>query len=356
MLKRFFVRYRNVFTRCLIAAGVLAAVIGAGLVHWPRFSGQPLRFLSVTAYDVIKLHTFSSLLGVDEPKPLLYDIAIWLAPLSTMTAAFSAVCALSGRARLLFRSLFGGGMLIFGLNEQTMAFVHAQRAAGHRGKMLCIGMAGIKDALAEALGREGVLCLLSDMETLPNRKRLSARRLRAYDRIVLLEEEPRAYALLNFLDQQAERFGLNSLAVFAAYQNPQLHEHMQLGCRWPRLRVRWFSRSALAVEDLLTQEDFHFLPEKIPTEENANKSDSAKAIADAIGTAHLLLVGFGALGRALQEYANVGVSTLYPELSFRAGSRCKEQMEAFILSHPAAEQVFDIQSAAAPLPPKRNAM
>ncbi|MGI6670484.1 MAG: hypothetical protein ACOX58_02720 [Christensenellales bacterium] len=345
MLKRFFVRYRNVFTRCLIAAGVLAAVIGAGLVHWPRFSGQPLRFLSVTAYDVIKLHTFSSLLGVDEPKPLLYDIAIWLAPLSTMTAAFSAVCALSGRARLLFRSLFGGGMLIFGLNEQTIAFVHAQRAAGHRGKMLCIGAAGAKDALAEALGREGVLCLLADMETLPNRKRLSARRLRAYDRIVLLEEEPRAYALLNFLDQQAERFGLNSLAVFAAYQNPQLHEHMQRGCRWPRLRVRRFSRLALAVEDLLTQEDFHFSPEKIPTEKNANKSDSAKAIADAIGTAHLLLVGFGALGAEfLQEYANVGVFNPFTLNSVSVlAADAKEQMEAFVLSHPAAEQVFDIQ-------------
>ena len=160
--------------------------------------------MSVTAYDVIKLHTFSSLLGVDEPKPLLYDIAIWLAPLSTMTAVFSAVCALSGRVRLLFRSLLGGGMLIFGLNEQTMAFVHAQRAAGYRGKMLCIGTADAKDALNEALRQEGVLCVFADMETLPAMNRLSARRLRAYERIVLLEEEPQAYALLNFLNQQAE--------------------------------------------------------------------------------------------------------------------------------------------------------
>jgi hypothetical protein len=282
---------------------------------------------------------------VDEPKPLLYDIAIWLAPLSTMTAVFSAVCALSGRVRLLFRSLLGGGMLIFGLNEQTMAFVHAQRAAGYRGKMLCIGTADAKDALNEALRQEGVLCVFADMETLPAMNRLSARRLRAYERIVLLEEEPQAYALLNFLNQQAERFSLNNLAVFAAYQNRQLQEHMQHGCCWPRLRVRWFSRFALAVEDLFTKEAFRFLPEKNPKGEIACESDSAKAISDAIGTAHLLLVGFGSLGAEfLQEYANAGVFDPFALNSVSVLTACaKEQVEAFVLSQPAAGQVFDIQ-------------
>lgn len=345
MLKRFFIRYQNIFTRCLIAVGVLSAVIGAAIAHWPRFPRQPLRFLSVTAYDIIKLHTFSSLIAVDQPKPLLYDIAIWLAPLSTMTAAFSAVCALSGHARLWFRSLFGGGMLIFGLNEQTTAFVHAQRAAGYRGKMLCIGTAGAKDTLIEALRREGVLCVLANMETLIPMKRLSARRLRAYERIVLLEEEPQAYALLIFLNQQAEHFGLNSLAVFAAYQNRQLQEHMHRGYRWPHLRVRWFSRCALVVEDLLTKETFQFLPEKKPEKKKTYESGNAKAISDAIGTAHLLLVGFGSLGAEfLQEYANAGVFNPFALNSISVlVVNAKEQVEGFVLSHPAAGQVFDIQ-------------
>ena len=107
-LKPFYKNYREVLVGGFIVLGVLVAILGTYQVYAPSFSDRPLKLFTVVLYDTIRLLLFSFRIRITEPTPLLYEIAVWLAPFTMLVTIFAVLRRTSQKVRLFAKYLVRG--------------------------------------------------------------------------------------------------------------------------------------------------------------------------------------------------------------------------------------------------------
>ncbi len=343
ILKQFYRNHRDVLVGSFIALGVIIAAIGAYQAYAPRFSERPLKLFTVVLFDTIKLLLFSSRISILEPKPLLYDIAIWLAPFSTLVTMFTVLRQTSHKVRMFTKYLFRGGYLVFGINQRALELIQVHLELDKFLKVVCIGIYKNNPAIFSEMNKHKVMCLQSSLDELEKVKFMSVRRLMRYERIIVLENEPQMYALLYTLNKLASNAGINRLQVYAAYRNHLFYDHITGHIdQLDRLSIAYINPDALAIHELFTHPHFVMLPNRkavmpVPS--------TRVQLSHAIGSAHVLLLGFNALGvEFVKQFANNGTINLdvINRVSIISSSFAS-QVDAFKLNYPQAWRALDMR-------------
>lgn len=308
-LKQFYKNYREVLVGGFIVLGVLVAILGTYQVYAPSFSDRPLKLFTVVLYDTIRLLLFSFRISITEPTPLLYEIAVWLAPFTMLVTIFAVLRRTSQKVRLFAKYLFRGGYLVLGVNQQALELLQTHKELDHSLKAVCIGTDKNDPVLSDEMGKRNLLCLHSSLDELETVKFLSRRRLKRYERIIVLEPEPQMYALLYTLNTLVYNAGIDRLKVYAAYRNPLFYEHMtDHANHLEHLSIEYVNFDALAIHNLFSHPRFSMLAGKHAL---LQVPETREKLSQAIGSAHVLLLGFGTLGTEfIRWFANNGTINL----------------------------------------------
>ncbi len=321
-LAGFFRLHRKTLRNVLYAVAFLCAVIGSWMLY--KDTALPLwKMLSAVIYEIAQLFLFSPSKGPAEEVSIFYDLARWLAPTSTALVLFSIFEKMFWKLRIWLKQFRGERYLVVGYNPYAKALIEDLLRKDPSRNVTLITQEALPEADARVLQRERVR-----IETLPFHKTkdpLLEKELRELgiekaQAMVFFEPEAYNYAALNKLIAFAPRWQrIKPLRLFVGYETAKLRrlieeQYDQLLAEQAAQRVdfdiSYFSLQQLTARQLLEHSAFK-LWETPQFQQSWSGFQTRQQISGGIGRVHLLLIGFGDIGRnILLEAVNLGVTNL----------------------------------------------
>ncbi len=187
----------------LYILGFVLSLIGSFQVYHGKYDSI-LKEISVISVSVLKLFLFVPIEGFTKQNPLTYELAIWIAPISTLLATFSIFNKLYTTIKLKIAHFYKEHIIVMGYNDYGLSFMRNYISLKNKKKILCVLPERISEKDVETLSRIGVMtCTIDYISGLNDENiRISSEyNFASVDTIICFEDEPKNYGYLKLISE-----------------------------------------------------------------------------------------------------------------------------------------------------------
>ena len=294
----YFKKYQ--FILFLISLGL--SLYGSYLVYHGKYP-HPLKEVMVILYSTFKLFTFSPTQSITSQSPLVYELAIWLAPTSTVIGFFAMFQKIYLSLKNNLYHLKKSEMIIMGDRASSFAFIKNVYKENPK-----IRISYLVDR-AEEVDEEPFHDLKVEIVKLdfnqPGQKvnavTFRDKGLYRATKLISFENEPSNYGCLLALHSMLKNQKISQkIQVYLQVEDLRMREMVepkldQLEC----FDIHYFKIEDLLVKSLLEHSGFNMVPPQTIRESWAGKTfKSAEEIGQAVGAYRLLIVGFSSVSES----------------------------------------------------------
>lgn len=316
----FFIRFKNeIMTLCIFMGGI-CGTLGSYLYYKSILSGYRLIFAVV--YSTIKLFIFTPVIPLDADYSVWFELGKWLAPLGTLIGLFSIFESLFYRVRQLLAAYGAQNYIVFGNGEEARKLISniIKEDSQATGCLVVDSPEFIK--AEEELIKIGVKteCINFEAENCSTKngfknsvlyEKLKALKLKRTKYIIFFDSDMENYgrlkSLLKYLPERK-----SSYKILMRYETNEIKEIIEADIDEAEgIDVDFFNLEERIAQELL-QKSCCPCKRKINIDlsdiKGQSSENSIQALSSCLGQIHILIIGFGRLGRAvLTESLNIMV-------------------------------------------------
>lgn len=323
----------------------LAAIILSFVGSWQLYAHTtpyPLKNLGIIVNSVIKLFAFFPTNGVDKPAPLAYELAIWMAPTTTLVGFFSMFTRLYESLRMSIFHMGARHLVLMGENERTYTFLsHLKKEYPEEKVLLLVGEGDEIDE--ERLTRLSVKILRLDYrnpESPMNHFLLHDAHVGERGIIISFEEDPTNYGRITALHTMIGEGSV--IDLYVATQDPRLKEMVAARLdALNRFDIHYFSLGHLIIKKLMQKEDLFLFP---GAEADLSRANDYRDIAEKLDPYRILIIGFSPITRHYLTYCS-NCLTLNPIRKLQVtllGEGVEKAFQNYADASRLIERVFDL--------------
>ncbi len=282
------------------------SIVGSYQLYHGNYSNI-YKEITVIVISVMKLFTFFPTNGLLNEAPIAYELAIWMAPLSTMVGIFSIFDRLYKAVNLSFYHLGRKHLVVMGGNENAITFIKNLQKDMPGTRIYSLLDEGDKfdEKRLEELEVEVIRLDYSNPHNEINKLKIQDKKVGDLGIIISFEEEPRSYGYVSALNAMMPKRE-EEVELYLETSNYRIKEMVELKMdELEKFDIHYFSVEELLIKDLLENSNFNFnLPKGLEKSFSGKKFDSALDISKEIGTYNLLIIGFSSLGEQFLNQAS----------------------------------------------------
>ena len=285
--------------------GLVLSLIGSFQVYHGRYDNI-LKEISVISVSVLKLFLFVPIEGFIKQNPLAYELAIWIAPLTTLLATFSIFNKLYTAIKLKLTHFYKEHIIVMGCNDYSLSFMKNYISLKNKKKILCVLPERIQEKDIESLNRLGVItCTMDYMSGLneENMRISSEYNFASVDTIICFEDEPKNYGYLKLISELITKRRKKKEKIVNVYVNT-VNKYIRniVQHKMDEIKIfdiKYFNIYDLIAYNLINLKNFKLYETSGLKKEYFSFDDFSKSI----GTPNILLIGFKNCGKSLFELA-----------------------------------------------------
>ena len=285
--------------------GLVLSLIGSFQVYHGRYENI-LKEISVISVSVLKLFLFVPIEGFIKQNPLAYELAIWIAPLTTLLATFSIFNKLYTAIKLKLTHFYKEHIIVMGCNDYSLSFMKNYISLKNKKKILCVLPERSQEKDIETLNRLGVItCTIDYMSGLndENMRISSEYNFASVDTIICFEDEPKNYGYLKLISElivKSKKKKEKTVNVYVNTVNKYIRNIVQHKMDEIKIfDIKYFNIYDLIAYNLINLKNFKLYETSGLKKEYFSFDDFSKSI----GTPNILLIGFKNCGKSLFELA-----------------------------------------------------
>lgn len=296
---------RKIRTPFFIVSMILS-IVGSYQLYSGNYSNV-FKEITVIVISTMKLFTFFPTNGLLNEAPLAYELAIWMAPLSTMVGIFSIFDKLYKTVNLSFYHIGRKHLVVMGANEKSITFIKNLQRDMPGTRIYCLLDEGdsFEEKRLEELEVEVIRLDYSNPNSEINRLKLRDKKVGDMGIIISFEEEPKNYGFITSLGKMFPDDN-DEINLYVETSNYRIKELVEL--KMDELEIfdiHYFSVEELLIKDLLENSGFSFnIPKGLEKSFRNAKFVSATEIANEVGTYNLLIIGFSKVGEQFLNQAS----------------------------------------------------
>ena len=285
--------------------GLVLSLIGSFQVYHGRYDNI-LKEISVISVSVLKLFLFVPIEGFIKQNPLAYELAIWIAPLTTLLATFSIFNKLYTAIKLKLTHFYKEHIIVMGCNDYSLSFMKNYISLKNKKKILCVLPERIQEKDIESLNRLGVItCTMDYMSGLneENMRISSEYNFASVDTIICFEDETKNYGYLKLISELITKRRKKKEKIVNVYVNT-VNKYIRniVQHKMDEIKIfdiKYFNIYDLIAYNLINLKNFKLYETSGLKKEYFSFDDFSKSI----GTPNILLIGFKNCGKSLFELA-----------------------------------------------------
>jgi len=285
--------------------GLVLSLIGSFQVYHGRYENI-LKEISVISVSVLKLFLFVPIEGFIKQNPLAYELAIWIAPLTTLLATFSIFNKLYTAIKLKLTHFYKEHIIVMGCNDYSLSFMKNYISLKNKKKILCVLPERSQEKDIETLNRLGVItCTIDYMSGLndENMRISSEYNFASVDTIICFEDEPKNYGYLKLISELITKRRNKKEKIVNVYVNT-VNKYIRniVQHKMDEIKIfdiKYFNIYDLIAYNLINLKNFKLYETSGLKKEYFSFDDFSKSI----GTPNILLIGFKNCGKSLFELA-----------------------------------------------------
>ena len=295
--------------------GFVLSLIGSFQVYHGRYDNI-LKEISVISVSVLKLFLFVPIEGFTKQNPLAYELAIWVAPMSTLLATFSVFNKSYTAIKLKLTHFHKEHIIVMGYNDYSLSFMKNYIGLKNKKKILCVLPERIAEKDIDILNRLGVMtCTIDYISGLNDENiRISSEyNFASVDTIICFEDEPRNYGYLKLISEligKSKKKKNKTVNVYVNTVNKYIRNIVQHKMDEIKIfDIKYFNIYDLISYNLINLKNFKLYETSglkkdwSQIKEERGENFSLDDFSNLIGTPNILLIGFKDCGKSLFELA-----------------------------------------------------
>ena len=295
--------------------GFVLSLIGSFQVYYGKYDSI-LKEISIISVSVLKLFLFVPIEGFTKQNPLTYELAIWIAPISTLLVTFSIFNKLYTAIKLKITHFSKEHIIVMGYNDYSLSFMRNYISLKNKKKILCVLPERIAEKDIDILNRLGVMtCTIDYMSGLNDENiRISSEyNFASVDTIICFEDEPRNYGYLKLISEligKSKKKKNKTVNVYVNTVNKYIRNIVQHKMDEIKIfDIKYFNIYDLISYNLINLKNFKLYETSglkkdwSQIKEERGENFSLDDFSNLIGTPNILLIGFKDCGKSLFELA-----------------------------------------------------
>lgn len=277
----------------LFALALILSIVGSYQVYHGKFSNI-FKEIIVIIISTFKLFTFSPTNGITNEAPLAYELAIWMAPASTMVGFFSIFGKLYRNIRNTLIHIGKEHLVVMGYNQNSIEFI--KNLKNNQRDIRVINLIGdtvaVNEDLLKDLEVKVVRVNYSNPDDENNIAIIKEEGIGDFGKIVCFEPEPSSYGYVSILGGWLKSVE-KEIDLYIETDNYRVKELVEFQMdELSMFDIHYFNIEDLVVLNLINS-GFP-VDSTLGLEESwVNKSfDTIVDIAKQVGRANILIVGF----------------------------------------------------------------
>ena len=254
--------------------------------------------------------------GFTKQNSLTYELAIWIAPISTLLVTFSIFNKLYTAIKLKISHFSKEHIIVMGYNDYSLSFMRNYISLKNKKKILCVLPERIAEKDIDILNRLGVMtCTIDYISGLNDENiRISSEcNFTSVDTIICFEDEPKNYGYLKLISEfiaKSKKKKEKTVNVYVNTVNKYIRNIVQHKMDEIKIfDIKYFNIYDLIAYNIINLKNFKLYEtsglkkdwSKIKEERGENFS--LDDFSNLIGTPNILLIGFKDCGKSLFELA-----------------------------------------------------
>lgn len=295
--------------------GLVLSLIGSFQVYHGRYDNI-LKEVSVISISVLKLFLFVPIEGFIKQNPLAYELAIWIAPMTTLLATFSIFNKLYTAIKLKLAHFHKEHIIVMGCNDYSLSFMKNYISLKNKKKILCILPERTQEKDIETLNRLGVITSTIDYMSGLNDENMrisSEYNFASVDTIICFEDEPKNYGYLKLISELIAKRRKKKEKIINVYVNT-VNKYIRniVQHKMDEIKIfdiKYFNIYDLIAYNLINLKNFKLYETSglkkdwIKIKKEKGENFSLDDFSNLIGTPNILLIGFKNCGKSLFELA-----------------------------------------------------
>ena len=295
--------------------GLVLSLIGSFQVYHGRYDNI-LKEVSVISISVLKLFLFVPIEGFIKQNPLAYELAIWIAPMTTLLATFSIFNKLYTAIKLKLAHFHKEHIIVMGCNDYSLSFMKNYISLKNKEKILCILPERTQEKDIETLNRLGVITSTIDYMSGLNDENMrisSEYNFASVDTIICFEDEPKNYGYLKLISELIAKRRKKKEKIINVYVNT-VNKYIRniVQHKMDEIKIfdiKYFNIYDLIAYNLINLKNFKLYETSglkkdwIKIKKEKGENFSLDDFSNLIGTPNILLIGFKNCGKSLFELA-----------------------------------------------------
>ena len=295
--------------------GLVLSLIGSFQVYHGRYDNI-LKEVSVISISVLKLFLFVPIEGFIKQNPLAYELAIWIAPMTTLLATFSIFNKLYTAIKLKLAHFHKEHIIVMGCNDYSLSFMKNYISLKNKTKILCILPERTQEKDIETLNRLGVITSTIDYMSGLNDENMrisSEYNFASVDTIICFEDEPKNYGYLKLISELIAKRRKKKEKIINVYVNT-VNKYIRniVQHKMDEIKIfdiKYFNIYDLIAYNLINLKNFKLYETSglkkdwIKIKKEKGENFSLDDFSNLIGTPNILLIGFKNCGKSLFELA-----------------------------------------------------
>lgn len=287
----------------------ILAVVGSYQVYHGKYPSI-IKEIIVITYSVFKLFTFFPTRSILESSPLAYELAVWMAPTTTVLGFLSIFRYIYNDVVLSFKHLSKNRLIIVGYNNESITFIKDTKEKYPKIKMICL-VDEMQEADTEILRKYSVKLFRIDYknpESDANKLLVKEEKLYKGGKIISFENEPTSYSHIQILGNLLKNYP--KVDVYLRTESFRLKELIEE--RLDRIKnfdIHYFNLNDLMVFDFLINSNFSVnYTNGIKQSWREKKFHSLEEISKQVSRANILIVGYSSIvDHLLNNLSNLSV-------------------------------------------------
>jgi len=295
--------------------GFVLSLVGSFQVYHGRYDNI-LKEISVISVSVLKLFLFVPIEGFIKENPLAYELATWIAPLTTLLATFSIFNKLYTAINLKLAHFHKEHIIVMGCNDYSLSFMKNYISLKNKKKILCILPERTQEKDIETLNRLGVITSTIDYMSGLNDENMrisSEYNFASVDTIICFEDEPKNYGYLKLISELIAKRRKKKEKIINVYVNT-VNKYIRNIVQYKMDEIKIFDIKYFNIYDLIAYnlinlknfklyETSGLKKDWIKIKKEKGENFSLDDFSNLIGTPNILLIGFKNCGKSLFELA-----------------------------------------------------
>lgn len=285
----------------------ILSVVGSIQVYQGQFNSF-IKEVVVIIYSVIKLFTFFPTESVLANSPLAYELATWMAPITTVLGLFSIFTNLYNDSIMALRHINKDRLIVLGSNKESLTFIKNTISKYPKKRIVCI-VDFEEEVDSEIYNLLHVKILRLDYSN-PlaevNKLIIKDEKIFKGKKIVSFEKEPKSYYHIQVLSKLLE--GYEGIELYLRTESFRIKEIVEESMD----KIKNFNINYFNINDLMTNE---FLQEFNVNNTNGMKEswkdkkfNNLEDIANQVSRANILIIGYSHIvNHVLTSLSNLSV-------------------------------------------------